>query len=305
MSEKISNDHKLWAMICLVIVGTVVQIFVSGCGGQRGGVSSSPEAAPTTTTKPPPPRVSTATPILKVDFDSTALGAYTDAAFEKDWPSTEWVSGLDSVRAEIVAGAAAYAGRSLRLKYPANTFGPGAQAIQAWVALPKSYEELFVSYRIRFERGFDFVLGGKLPGLSGGKGNTGGEKPTGLDGWSGRMMWRAGGSAVQYVYHPDQPRHWGQDFPYRRNFSPGQWHTVEHRFVMNTPGEKDGVLQAWFDDDQVLDVDTLRFRDVNAFAIDQFYFSTFFGGDNDTWAPTRDQYITFDDFFIAATRIEQ
>ena len=144
-----------------------------------------------------------------------------------------------------------------------------------------------MSYRVRFEDGFDFVKGGKLPGLIGGTGNTGGNRPNGSDGWSGRMMWRRGGDAVQYVYHPDQPGIYGEDFRWERRFEPGRWHTVEHRFVMNDPRKHDGILQAWFDGQEALYVDDLRFRDVDSFAIDQFYTSTFFGGGDSTWRRPR------------------
>ena len=281
-----------------------VVLLLVGCEGKRAGTSSAP--APAANTSPDQPPAKKLPPaILKVDFDESPLGEYTTTTFEKDWPSAEWAEGLDSSRAEIVEGAASYAGRSLRLKYPAQTFGPGRQAIQAWINLPKRYDELFLSYRILFDKDFEWMRGGKLPGLLGGEGNTGGDKPDGSDGWSARMMWREGGSAVQYVYHPDQPRHWGQDFPWNRNFQQGRWHTVEHRIVMNTPGERNGIIQGWFDGRLVLDLKTLRFRDQSNFSIDALYISTFFGGDNNTWAPVRDNYVYFDDFYIAASRINQ
>ncbi len=241
--------------------------------------------------------------VLRVDFDESPLGDYTTAAFHADWPDAEWVSGLGTGRAEIVDGASAYSGRSLRLKYPAGTYGSRNQAIQARIDLPRSFEELHVSYRVRFEDGFDFVKGGKLPGLMGGAGNVGGNRPSGRDGWSGRMMWRRGGDAVQYVYHPDQPGIYGEDFRWERRFEPGRWHTVEHRFVMNDPRMHDGTLQAWFDGQEALYVDDLRFRDVDSFAIDQFYISTFFGGDDSTWASVEDEYILFDDIIISTARI--
>ena len=119
------------------------------------------------------------------------------------------------------------------------------------------------------------------------------------------MMWRRSGDAVQYVYHPDQPGIYGEDFPWSRRFLPGRWHTVEHRIVMNTPGLHDGVLQTWFDASQALDVDSLRFRDVGNFAIDQFYLSTFFGGGDPSWAPAKDEYVSFDDFVISTAPIQQ
>ena len=248
----------------------------------------------------PPPGIT----LLRVDFDATALGEYTASAFRSDWPSVQGVSGLGSGRAEIIGGPSAFSGRSLRLKYPVGTYGSRNQAIQALMRLPENYEELYVSYRVRFAADFDFVKGGKLPGLTGGAANTGGNQPNGRDGWSGRMTWGRGGDAFQYLYHPDQPGIYGEGFRWDRRFELGRWHTVEHRFVMNTPRVYDGILQTWFDGRQALYVDNLRFRDVDSFAIDHFYISTFFGGGDDTWAPTKDEYISFDDFIISTARIQ-
>ena len=75
------------------------------------------------------------------------------------------------------------------------------------------YDDLYCSYYVRFAPGFDYVKGGELPGLAGGAANTGGNKPTGRDGWSARMMWRTGGEVVQYVYHVDQPTHLRRRLP--------------------------------------------------------------------------------------------
>ena len=43
-----------------------------------------------------------------------------------------------------------------------------------------------------------------------------------------------------------------------------------------------------------------RFRDVDDFAIDTLYFSTFFGGGSSSWATTADEVVWFDDFEIRA-----
>ena len=271
-----------------------------GAGGDRVGLGEVRFVGSAVASNAPP-----GITLLRVDFDATALGEYTDSAFRSDWSSVEGgVSGLGSGRAEIIGGPSAFSGRSLRLKYPVGTYGSRNQAIQALMRLPENYEELYVSYRVRFAADFDFVKGGKLPGLTGGTANTGGNRPNGRDGWSGRMMWRRGGEAVQYLYHPDQPGIYGESFRWDRRFELGRWHTVEHRFVMNTPRVNDGILQTWFDGRQTLYVDNLRFRDVDSFAIDQFYISTFFGGGDDTWAPTKDEYISFDDFIISTARIQ-
>ena len=164
---------------------------------------------------------------------------------------------------------------------------------------------------MQFAEGFDFVKGGKLPGLFGGEGNTGGGIPTGMDGFSARMMWRGNGRVVQYVYYPDQPEHFGHDMPWTDPvtgedlmFVPGTWHNVVHQLKLNTPGERNGVLRTYFDGQLALEVEGLRFRDTTDFAIDGMYFSTFFGGGSDSWSTTADETIYFDNFRISEITFE-
>src|SRR5690606_42022304 len=58
------------------------------------------------------------------------------------------------------------------------------------VDLGGPHEELYFAYRVRFQQGFAFNMGGKLPGFSGGS------RPSGCDpdegGFSARNMWRNG-----------------------------------------------------------------------------------------------------------------
>jgi hypothetical protein len=70
---------------------------------------------------------------------------------------------------------------------------------------------------------------------------------------------------------------------------------------MNTPTRRDGIVQAWLDGRPVLDRHTLRFRDVGTFGIDQFHFSTFFGGSTADMAASRDDTVDFADFVISTT----
>lgn len=244
-------------------------------------------------------------PILKVDFDDTPVGSYSSAELSQDWgPGLGWSQGID--RCAIVDGADTYSGNSLRMFIPSGTNWNNGGAVQFKVDLGDSYDELYLSYWIKFESGFDFDRGGKLPGLIGGEGNTGGDKPNGYDGWSGRGYWHQDGKAVIYVYHPDQPSDYGEQMFWddgvggQRYFQPGEWHQVEHRIVMNTPGQSNGLVQCWFDGELSLDRRNMRFRYVDDFAIDTFFFSTFFGG---SWTSTKDEYIYFDDFVISTEPI--
>lgn len=236
------------------------------------------------------------------DFDSSPLGTYTAAALASDWKAPLWSDGVAEGRVSIVDGEQAYSGRSLQVRYPAGSFGTEEGGAEWLVELGGAHTTLTCSYRVRFGEEFDFVLGGKLPGLAGGTANTDGAIPDGTDGFSARLMWREQGRVVSYVYHPDQPDEYGQDFPwdddFQLYFQPGDWHLVEQRLVLNTPGQHDGVLEGWLDGVQGQHHEGLRFRDTDGLTLDLLYFSTFFGGDDATWAAVADEQITFDDFVI-------
>src|SRR3546814_11947880 len=55
-------------------------------------------------------------------------------------------------------------------------------------------------YRVRFPSDFEFAKSGKLPGLYAGEAPSGGEKVSGKDGWSIRLMWREDGEGELYEY---------------------------------------------------------------------------------------------------------
>jgi len=232
------------------------------------------------------------------------FGGFETEPWTSDW-GIDWgpePAGNNS----LIQGREALEGHSLRVKYSQGAFsGGGCQFLTDFskISIPPQ-ESLYLRYYVRFDPGFDFVKGGKLPGLAGGQGNTGGHKPNGRDGWSARIMWRSDGKIVQYVYHPDQPGDYGEDFPWDfggcpRFFRAGQWQCVETFVKMNTPGKKDGMIVSWLDGDKALEVTGLRFRDIPDIRIDKLEFETFFGGGDASWASPRDQYSVFDNVVLA------
>lgn len=251
--------------------------------------------------------------IFNCDFENEPLGTYTSDQMKAAWNNPTWENGLSEGRGEIVSN---YTGKCLRIFYPQGTVGEGAK----WeMDLGQLYDTLWVSYKLLFQEGFNFVRGGKLPGLGGGSTPTGGDTTTGSDGFSARIMWRLKntgdgeqGAVCQYVYHMDKPGTYGEDLYWaypnhgwsstRRYFIPGEWHEVKTRVIINSPGEFNGRITSWLDGDLGLD-SIIRFRDfgVTHFAVDKFLFSTFFGGSDSTWAPVKDEYIYFDDFLISTS----
>ena len=248
-------------------------------------------------------------PIFTADFENSGAGIYTRDQLRADWNTPAWSQGVDEGRVSLVEQESG--STVLAVEYPAGKYGTRETGAQWKLNFDESYTSVELSYDVQFEEGFDFVKGGKLPGLFGGEGNTGGGIPTGMDGFSARMMWRGNGRVVQYVYYPDQPEHFGHDMPWTDPatgedliFTPGTWHNVVHQLKLNTPGERNGVLRTYFDGQLALEVQGLRFRDTTDFAIDGMYFSTFFGGGSDSWSTTADETIYFDNFRISEITFE-
>ncbi len=243
--------------------------------------------------------------LMHATFESRSVGQYTMAMVSGDFGGTPpWNNGLNEGRATIVSEAG---NNFLRVTYPANQFGPAAGGVQFMVPLGRSYENLYFSYRVRFGAGFQFVQGGKLPGLVGGTAPTGCISDNG--GFSARGMWRTGGTAVQYLYYPEKVNACGDDFKYSAGGTdfklvPGTWYTLESHVVMNTAGQHNGVLEAWVDGVQMLSLSNFNYRVAGAtFGIDALYFSTFFGGSDASWAPTAAQTVDYDEFVISTGRI--
>ncbi len=248
-------------------------------------------------------------PGLKDRKDILFFGGFESQPWNGVWGILWGPSPADD--AELTTGRTAFEGHSLRVHYKKDVVGPdgGLQYLMdlTKVSIPPR-ESAYLRYYVRFDPDFDFVRGGKLPGLVGANANTGGHKPNGMDGWSARMMWRPNGKIVQYVYHPDQPTEYGEDFEWNyggcpRFFTPGKWQCVETFVQMNTPGKKDGIIRSWLDGEKALEVTNIRFRDTDKLKIDKMYFSTFFGGNDPSWAPPKDEYVTFDNFVIAENYI--
>lgn len=209
----------------------------------------------------------------------------------------------------VVEGEQAYSGKALKLRYPKgkSSCNHRKDCILWSTDLGAGFDTLYYGFRVKFSDDFDFVWGGKLPGLAGGNGNSGGKVPNGHDGWSVRVMWNDENKFVSYVYHPDQEGKYGDAFIWdmgeqaNGQIERGKWHTLQTRVQLNRPGEKDGSVIAWLNGKKVLVKEGLRFRDINGLEIDHFHFVSFFGGHGPKWAPKVDQVAFIDDVRISRT----
>ena len=238
-----------------------------------------------------------------IDFDEHEEGAYGWFQHYLDWSAPKWQMGRNLV--SVVNGKEAYSGKSLKLRYPKGISScKGKKRCIFWpVNLGTKLDKLYYGYRFKFEKDFEFVKGGKLPGISGGQPSKGGQAPNGKDVWSVRMMWNGKGQLVQYVYHPDQPGKYGDVmfFEGKEPIERGLWHTVQTYVELNTPGKKNGRIITWLDGKKVLNRENMRFRDIQGLEIDRFQFVSFFGGNGPDWAPTKDEFTYIDDVRLSLT----
>lgn len=236
--------------------------------------------------------------------------------WQGDWSPTDWPQawgaessgawGLENL--EVRTPEAGPFSKILRVYYPAGSASPsvsrrqgvplGGGQFYADLNLP-AQTALRLSYAVRFSEDFDFVKGGKLPGLYGGMGNSGGDIPDGADGFSTRLMWRREGAGELYAYLPTSEGYGTSIARGAWTFRPGIWHQVEQEITLNQPDQADGRARVWVDGELVIDQGGLQFRTVEDLKIDGLFFSTFFGGGDASWSTPKDVYVDFADFSVS------
>ncbi|KAL1746496.1 polysaccharide lyase family 14 protein [Schizophyllum fasciatum] len=220
---------------------------------------------------------------------------------------------------------------ALQLLYPADSINPAARPLGGaeFYAAPldlSNASSVTLTYSVYFPLNFDWVLGGKLPGLYGGRDGCSGGDPA-EDCFSTRLMWRKGGVGELYLYAPkdkqpaalcDDP-HSVCDAAYGLSvgrgafrFPAGNWTTVSQTVSLNTPGKADGGFALDVNGVRVVARDDVYYRGtgIRAAALADPTgkkakptstkhpkpTSTFFGGHEEEWATPVDQYVLFRDF---------
>lgn len=263
-------------------------------GWKAGSVSSAGSTAPTTSTN------------TSTGGGLAALGAYLGAGFNgtptRSFGDTRVSVGQNQGK------------NSVRVLYPANSASQTAMkeagtadgGAQGYYSLKSgAVDEATLSYSLFLPAGFNFVKGGKLPGLYGGTQTSGGNQGDG--GFSTRFMWRKGGGGELYLYAAQPPSgpdviQTGKGFSIGRDtftFPTGAWSALQQHVKLNTPGKPDGVLQVSINGKVVINRSDIMYRTDPSLHIEGLFFSTFFGGDDATWASPTAQESYFADFKLA------
>jgi hypothetical protein len=228
--------------------------------------------------------------------------------WKRDWPGCAYEDGVKDGRFSVASTAK---GPAFRVDYALGEIGPAKGGV-GWRMPIRKADRAELAYTVGFSEGFDWVKGGKLPGLSGGPESvTGGNPADGRNGFSARLMWRADGRGEAYVYHMHQPGRYGESFPFPPDFRfPDSGEVrVRLRVGLNTPGRRDGTLDVWVrpvDSDaeaHVLSRSDMEWRSGPDLAIDSLLFQAFHGGSDASWAPRLPSATTFRDIAVAWPRL--
>lgn len=234
---------------------------------------------------------------LTIHFNQHKTGYYQGDLLKQDWKNVSW----DGTRQRARVLAERNHNKFIRVSYPKSGVGPTKSGSQFLVPIPES-EAYYLSFRVRFNRGFDFKKGGKLPGLASGYGKySNGKIPRDGKGWTARLMWIEEGELVPYLYYVGMPKanRWGEFWKMQSYIKPNQWHTITQYIRLNKGGQRNGTYSIWIDGKRVTHKTNMLWRYGNYGKIDSFLFSTYHGGASAPWAPRWHSFADFDDFIIA------
>ena len=241
---------------------------------------------------------------FKHDFENNTTGAYDVDEWDKDWSPHE----IDIFQETYIEECKDEDNTSKVVRFDFDEGDWGlfmGNGVQWMTLLPEKLDEIYFSYRLRLKEGFDPVLSGKFPGLYGFP-DWGFGPPPEDAGFATKLSWTydCNGSPMVDAYYYDHTIG-GQ---YGEAYCTGclletletRWVTFTQRIVMNsfTNGSPnaDGILEVFADSVLVLSVDTRMWRESEDVGLDRIHFAVFFGGGDDQFAASRDEWVKLDDF---------
>jgi hypothetical protein len=208
-------------------------------------------------------------------------------------------------------------GGGIEVYYPAGSYvpsGPIVGGFGIWSRHPVSANTAIFKYGVYFPANFNFVRGGKLPGLYGGKTGCSGGDPA-VDCFSTRLMWRENGMGELYLYANREAQdpsicqmpnnYCSPTFGWSLNtgsftFARDAWTDIEETITLNTPGQRNGVLAIKVNGREVIRYNNIVFRTSSYpnIRVDGMDVETFFGGNGPEWASPTRQLTKFREFIL-------
>lgn len=190
-------------------------------------------------------------------------------------------------------------GKEVRVTYTPNL--NGSPRIVAYHPFSSKFaNNISVSYDVMFEEGFEWARGGKLHGIRGGDLSieASGCVPANPNAWSARAIWRKNAAVELYLYdqsRSDNGNQCGNSYISKPGILPiNEWFKVTLEVVLNTQNQPNGIGRLYINNKLIIEKTDVKWRGVISGAtINHFSFSTFYGGNDPSWAPTKNTYAKF------------
>jgi len=256
-------------------------------------------------TGPPDPEPTNKTTVWTQDFKNTPIQSpYSKDQIKQDFPWETYKNGRNSyVDPNDYVSIIEKDGK----KVMKNSYGPGHWGVGlAWetggnegngtgvniysvMSKDSGWDELYLSYNIFFEDGFEWGLGGKMPGFASIPGPTGLVGPKEDEGTFALMMWQPGGKMKYYCYfHEDFEYQYGRGPVIPSVLQTGKWTNITIRLVQSSPWAKDGLMEIFVDG--VLDFtwNNISTREKEEIKLSVVTWNTFQGGGDSSYATPGD-----------------
>jgi hypothetical protein len=241
-----------------------------------------------------------------------AIRAAAEDVVERTFEDETWTEGLvdlrslDLTRTELTPHG--FAGGGLDIRIPAGGF----RGLGPMDRLEPAAEEVWFRYHLRL-LDWDAASTGKLPGLAGlySSSARGCIPPTPTSpGWSARGMFGVPGThgapagetpIGTYLYHADQPDDCGEGLWWDgASLEEGRWHCIEGRVRMNTPGQRDGLVQGWLDGELRFSKGDVQFRRSSepTIGVRHMWHNVYFGG---SWSTPNPLSLEYDEVVASTT----
>ena len=194
---------------------------------------------------------------------------------------------------------------TLRAHYPQGSF-QNTGGFKFYSKFRDTNDNVCLYYRVKFPLDFNWVKGGKLPGLYIGEMGASGGKHIST-GFSYRLMWRQNGIAEAYLYVPENQtqEYYNQvitNDEYGHSLWRGRFRFVKERWndiimCVNLNMPNNGSISLKINNSTMSFYNMFWRTDENQ-KINGLMMHSFFGGSNIEWAPDKDTYIDFSSFSI-------
>jgi hypothetical protein len=264
--------------------------------------------------------------IYRMDWENTAFGEYSIQQQQIDWNGGNYEWGLheDLTRGGVwnywkdcvimSSGEPANPSKFMRSTFKQSMTGVASGF--SWEGeLGTMYDEVYLTYRVRFKPGFEVTDGGKFPGLGGGNLNTGVfycdlplNDPIRINaGFDGVAVWNNQFLIDSYIYHHNCVNNsggWAEGGAWSNDsqITLGNWFTITIRLVNNsyvggTYGA-DGIMEAFVNGKLVFQRNHYKWRENPNLGIHKIIFHSFVGGQNPGYETTSDQWADWDDIIV-------